>query len=279
VQSVAAAPDPPPDPFGSTTAERALRRLAGAGVTVVLAVAVFGWWFPLAAAIAVVGILAVGVPVSWVLERRRPSRAVGAPLLRYAVVGGTSATVVLFVLGSVTGDLWLWVVALYGLPVAVVSGLVASAAAYHLPARLLVSATSVGLVVGLGVLPTLWWWQERPPAPYDYLVVNDTPELRASHGDALGLAAAVAVEFDRVGAASGDRRRQETWITVSERITSRAMGDHEAWARFTEDEDLPVERSNGATVRLVSVIVRDGGRACVVVAADGVEVRPGTCSR
>jgi hypothetical protein len=254
------------DPFGVDGRERLLRRLAGTGAGAVAVTAAFAWWFPQAAIIGLIGLYLVGLPLSFVLERRRPSRATGAPVLRYTV-GAMLATVVVFgILGALTTDLWLWFAIIYALPVAALLGPLVSATAYHLPRRSLAAVTAIGLVTATGVAPALVWLDQRPPAPDDFMVVNDTAEFRTTFRDARGLADAIAVEFDDLAGEGRARLDQETWIEVSDRILARDLGDHEQHSRFLMGQDLPALRSEpDEPVRLITTIVRDAEQACVAV--------------
>ncbi len=252
------------DPFGAGPRERVLRRLAGTGAGAVVLTAAFAWWFPQAAIIGLVGLYLVGLPLSFVLERRWPSRAAGAPVVRYTLGAMLATVAVVGLLGALTGDLWFWVVIVYCLPVAAILGPLVPAVAYHLPRGWLAAATAIGLVTALGVAPTLVWLEQRPPAPHDFMVVNDTSEFRATLQDARGLADAIAVEFDELAGEGRARLGHDTWVEVADRIADRELGDHESHVRFRQD--LPVLRSDpNEAVRLITTIVRDAEQACVVV--------------
>ncbi|TVR20603.1 MAG: hypothetical protein EA387_11355 [Nitriliruptor sp.] len=254
------------DPFGADGRERLLRRLAGTGAGAVVVTAVFARWFPPAAVIGLIGLYLVGVPLSYGLERRWPSRASGAPLLRYTVVAVLATVTVFGLLGAVTTDLSLWVVGAYGLPVAAILGPLVSTVAYHLPRRWLATAATIGVVTTVGVAPALVWLEQRPPAPHDFMVVNDTDEFRATFQDARGLADAIAVEFDDLAAEGHARLDQDTWIEVADRIRDRDLGDHEQHVRSHLEQDLPTLRSDPEQpVRLITTIVRDAEQACVAV--------------
>ncbi len=254
------------DPFGVDGRERLLRRLAGTGAGAVAVTATFGWSFPQAAIIGLVGLYLVGLPLSYVLERRWPTRASGAPAVRYCVAAMLATVAVFGLLGAVTGDLWLWVAMVYGLPVAAVLGPLVSTVAYHLPRRWLTTVAAIGLVTAVGVAPALVLLDQRPPAPHDYMVVNDTQELRATFRDARGLADAIAGEFDELAGQGRARLDQDTWIEVADRIRERDLGDHEQHTRYHLEQDLPTLRSDpDEPARLITTIVRDAEQACVAI--------------
>jgi len=218
------------------------------------------------AVIGLIGLYLVGLPRSYVLERRWPSRAAGAPVVRYTVAAMLATVTVFGLLGAVTTDLSLGVVMIYGLPVAAILGPLVSTLAYHLPRRWVVTAAAVGLVTAVGVAPALVWLDQRPPAPHDFMVVNDTPEFRATFQDARGLAEAIAVGFDELAGQGRERLDQETWIEVADRIRERDLGDHEQHVRSQLEPDLPTLRSApDEPVRLITTIVRDAEQACVAV--------------
>lgn len=141
--------------------------------------------------------------------------------------GALPATVAVFgLLGAVTADLWLWVAIVYGLPDAAVLVPLVSAVAHHLPRRWLTTVAAIGLVTAARAAPALVWLEQRPPAPHDYVVVDDTQELRATFRDARGLADPIAGEFDELAGQGRARLDQENWIEVADRIRKRYLGDH-----------------------------------------------------
>ncbi len=181
-------------------------------------------------------------------------------------------------LGALTEDLWWWVAIVYCLPVAATLAPLVSAVAYHLPRRRLAAATAIGLLTALGVAPASVWLEERPPAPHDFMVVNDTPELRATFHDAHGLGDAIAAEFDELAADGRARLDQETWIEVADRIGERDLGDDQQHTRFHLEHDLPPLRSDPEEpVRLITTIVREGDQACVAVTRQRTATFPEPC--
>lgn len=266
------------DPFGNGAREGLLRRLAGAGGGAVAVTAAFSWWLAPATVIGLVGLYAVGLPLSYVLERRRPSTATGAPLLRYTLVATVATVVVFGLLGAISEDLWWWAFILFGLPVAAILGPLVAALAHHLPRRWLGATSALGLVTALVIAPAVIWVEQRPPAPHDFIVVNNTPELRATFGDAYGLAEAVRAEFDELARQGHPRRSHQTWVKVTDRIGARDLGDHQMHTRYHLEDELPRLRSDPSqTVRLITAIVRHADQACVVVRHDQAVTFPGAC--
>lgn len=258
-------PTIPQDRFGADLRERVLRRLAGTGAGAAAVTVALGWWFPVAAFIGLFGLYVVGLPLSFVLERRWPSRA-GAPAARYAVAAIVATVVVFGLLGAVTASLWLWVAMVYAVPVAALLGSLVPAVAYHLPRQWLTTVSAIGLLTAVGVAPTLVWLDQRPPAPHDFMVVNDTPEFRTTFRDARGLADAIASEFEELASQGRARLAHDRWVAVADRIGDRDLGDHEWHVRFHQDQDLPMLRSgHDEPVRLITTVVRDAEQACVAV--------------
>ncbi len=266
------------DPFGADRRERLLRRLAGTGAGAVTVTAAFAWWFPFAAIIGLLGLYAVGLPMSYALERWWPSRATGAPVVRYAVAAVLGTVAVFGLIGAVTTEAWVVVAILYGLPVAAVLGPLVSVLAFRLPRGWLAGVAIAGLAAAVVVTPTLVWLDQRPPAPDDFLVVNDTPEFRATFGDARGLADAIAEGFDALADRGHPRLQQGTWIEVADRIRERDLGDHEQHTRSHLEGDLPSLRSDpDEPVRLITTIVRDAEQACVAVTRERADTFSEPC--
>ena len=266
------------DPFGRTVSERLWRRLAGAGIAVTLAA---GWAVltsPQSLAIVLIGttvVMALGVPVSWAMERRSGRQEVRWTVLRHAGAGAIVGLLVGLSFGLPGGRGWLLVWLLFSVPIGTLVGGVAAWAGLSLPQRW-VRPIAVGGLMVAAAIPFGVWLEQRPPAPYDFVIVEGTPAVERQFGGPEGLAAAIAQGFDRQAAAGRSRTAHSTWVSVAEDVIT---ADLQPWVHYEADEGRPRLKASGEPARLVTVIVRDSAQqACVVVTSDASRVEPQPCS-
>ncbi|WP_369069421.1 hypothetical protein [Kineococcus terrestris] len=268
------------DGFG-TGAARWWRRLAGAGVVAVLALAFAalgqatsldgtdrdaGFWALLVVACTYAGVL---------LSRLVSGSAHDAGLVgRHAAAGaglGLVAAVLLDVAFYSEDVGWLWPLLVpVGLAAGTLVGTGTAVLALVVPHR---AAPAVALL-GVAAVAALVWLTFRPAAPFDLVALDDTPEV-ATAGGATGLAEATREAVERAGA-DGDLRTGEWALVLSDDVTS-GMGGSRPHGRATPVEDLPLSRETGQPVRLITVRVRGAESACVVVEADATSVLDGAC--
>ncbi|GAA0306199.1 hypothetical protein [Kineococcus aurantiacus] len=263
------------DGFG-VGALRWWRRAAGAGLVALAALALgalatgedgtdrdAGFW-----ALLVLACTWVGVAVSAAVSGRARGRALVA---RHAAAG---AGVGLLLAAALTvwlrdpGWLFLWL--LVCLPAGALAGAVTAAAALAVPRR---AAPAVAL---LGVLATaaLGWLTFRPQPPYDLLAVDATGPVVAA-GGAAGLADRVAGAVREAGA-GGDLRAAPVWEAAATGVFD-GFADARPHVTSTAAQDLPTSAASGERVRAVTVRVRGGGSACLVVGAGTTRVSDGPC--
>ncbi|WP_432484095.1 hypothetical protein [Kineococcus esterisolvens] len=266
------------DAFG-TGALRWWRRLAGAGVVALLALAFgalatgqdgtdrdSGWWALVVVACTYVGVL---------LSRLLSGAARGARLLgRHALAGAGLGLVAAVILDRVfysddVGSLLILLVPLFLLCGALV-GAGTAALALLVPPR---AAVAVALV-GVAATAALAWLTFRPAAPYDLFAVDATEQVTAA-GGAAGLAGRVVQAVEGT-AAGGDLRTVLAWEVIAEEA-SAGLSHSQPHFRSTPAEDLAISRSTGQAVRLVTVRVRGESAACVVIDADTTDVLGGAC--
>jgi hypothetical protein len=263
-----------------TTGERVLRRLAGAGVAVLVAGVLLGWtWFAHIVMVGAVVTYVVGVPLSLWLERRTLDEP--GVLGRHLVAGLWAGGLVGFATYPpgflVSATIGAGVGAGVGAAVAVVS----AAAGTHLPRRALWPAALVGpLVLALVAYPV---WQEtrRTSASFDQVPVVEEPVL-----DAEAVASHFADRVEARAAAGDDRLSDEVWTEVVERtVRDRDVDMTSTTVSLLLDDDgeLPVSQATGERVRLVTVEVqrpsswRASRWACLQVTDESTEVLPGAC--
>ncbi|WP_432504578.1 hypothetical protein [Kineococcus arenarius] len=266
------------DAFG-TGALRWWRRLAGAGVVALLALAFgalatgqdgtdrdSGWWALVVVACTYVGVL---------LSRLLSGAARGAGLLgRHALAGAGLGLVLAVVLDVAfySADVGSLLVLL--VPIGLLAGALVGAGTAAL--ALLVPPRAAAAVALVGVVATaaLAWLTFRPAAPYDLFAVDATEQVTAA-GGAAGLAERVVQTVDRT-AAGADLRTAPAWEVVAEEA-SAGLSQSQPHLVFTPAEDLALSRATGQAVRLVTVRVRGESAACVVIDADAADVLGGAC--
>lgn len=67
-------------------------------------------------------------------------------------------------------------------------------------------------------------------------------------------------------------------MAVADELTGAQLGDSELWIRFTPDEGSPRVSSTDRAVRPVTVVVRGGEQACLLVTDTGTQVHPEPCT-
>jgi hypothetical protein len=267
------------DPFGEQVGERVLRRLAGAGVAVTIAGALAGTWAVEVLPWVLLGAAVVyllGVPVSWLVVRRG-----GAPLARHVVAALLLALLVGAVLALLTDDGFVGWWAVYamaavgaGVPVAALAVGVGMA----LPDRWVAPVAGVGLLVAVVVLPAATWVAVQPPAPYDFVLVEEPELVRDRIDGAHALAEVLAARFDERAGAGEDRTAHATWVAITTDLGDRELDGVASWMRTTLDKDLPTLPGTDTPVRLVTTIFADeAARSCVVVTPSATSVEPRRC--
>lgn len=259
------------------TRERVLRRVAGAGVAVLVAGALLGWTgFGHVVLLGAVVTYVVGVPVSLWLERR----CLDGPgvLRRHLVAGLWSGGLVGFAFYP-PGFL---LTATIGAGVGAAVALVAAAAGTHLPHRALWPAVLFGPLV-LAVLAWSVWLQEtRLVATSVGIPVVDEPVL-----DAGTLASYLADGVEARAAAGQDRLSDEVWTDVVERTVRERdvdMATTSLSLLLDDDGGLPSSQVTGERVRLVTVEVQRPSSwwasrwACLQVTEEATEVLRGACA-
>lgn len=268
------------DAFGDSVGERVWRRLAGAGAAVmpVAALAVTAGatealpWVLFGALVVYV----LGVPASWVVSRRGR-----APVRGHVFAAFGLGILVAAGLAAFSDEFLAWwgIFALVavgtGVPLAALAAWVGPA----LPPRWVHPVAIVGLVVMVVVLPVGAWWAQRPPAPYDFVVVHEPDAVRESFGDAYALAEVLAERFEQRAQAGEPRTAHATWAAVGADLSDRELASIASWQRFTSDQDLPTLAGTGQPVRLVTTIFEgEATRGCVVVTADASSAFPAACA-
>lgn len=158
------------DPFGTTVAERLVRRLAGAGTATLVVGGGLLLWLPPGAVIAAAVIYLVGIPLSLWLERRWPAADGPPPVRRYAGLGAVLATVVIVAIAvGFAGSLGSPLAALtsllpVGVPAGMIAGALAAGVAHAVSWRwaVVVAAAAppaaVAFTVGVLAIPGYPWW-------------------------------------------------------------------------------------------------------------------------
>jgi hypothetical protein len=214
----------------------------------------------------------LGGLLSWVLGRWfTPART---SLTFHAGLGAVLGLCIALAFCAPDNSLGLLVIfAVTMVPAGIVCAVVSTAAAMRLPQRVLAPLAVLALVSGAAALPWGVWHSQQPPAAYDYLAVDATPEVEMLYGGTQGLAEAVAQRFELV---PGDRTANQVWEGVIDDLGS-SVGDARLHAALFPEEGKPV--LNGEPARLVEVEVREDGKACVFVTQSEVRVSPGECPR
>ncbi|WP_432510039.1 hypothetical protein [Kineococcus sp. SYSU DK001] len=263
------------DAFGAG-AVRVWRRLAGAGVVALLALA-FGllstgddgtdrdgaWW-----ALVVVVTTYVGAVLSWWIT----GTARGAVLVaRHAAAGAVLGVVLAAVLtGWFSEGVGIFVVfALIGVPAGALVAAVAAGAGLVVPRRVAPVVAAAGAVAVAGSAFVTF----RPEPPYDLFAVDATPGVAAA-GGAAGLAQRTAETVEQAGG-GGDLTAAVVWEELGR--VSEDLGQAGQHLRFTPVEDLPVAKATGQRTRLITVRVRGQEAACVVVDPAVARVVDGAC--
>jgi hypothetical protein len=128
-------------------------------------------------------------------------------------------------------------------------------------------------------LPFVTWWEGRPPAPYDFVVVREPTDVQDRFPTAEDLASAIADRFDEQAAQGQPRTTHATWVAVAEELGDEELDNVPSWTRYTVDDELPISRSSGKPIRLVTVIFADDpDRACVVVTATASRAEARACA-
>lgn len=266
------------DPFGRTIAERVWRRLAGAGVAVMVSTTGFTLWVSDVLPFALIGTAVVyllGGPASWLVARRA-----GAPVSRHLlaglVVGALTAAVLALLSGSPSSWPAFAVVTIgIGLPVAAV----AAWSGLALPDPWVKPLAVVGLLFSAGVLPLATWWESRPPAPYDFVVVQEPATVQHQVAGPAALAREIADRFEDHADRGQDPTAHATWVAIGQGLNEDLLSGAAAWIRFTPDDELPAAPASDGRVRLVTTIF-DGhpDRGCVVVTDTRIRAQPHGCA-
>jgi hypothetical protein len=268
----------PADPFGRTVAERLWRRLAGAGVAVMAAGVGSTLWISdllFAVLIGTAAVYLLGVPASWLIARH-PTATVSRHLLTALPVGALAAALV----ALLTRDASWWpamtVIAIgTGLPVAAV----AAWSGLHLPDPWVQPVAVAGLLVSILVLPLVSWWDSRPPAPHDFVLVHEPADVQRHFDSPYALAREIAERFEDKATQNHPPVAHATWTAIGRDLNDGELADIPGWLRYTPDEELPTSRATGEPIRLVTTIYEDHQeRACVIVTDTTIRARPAACS-
>jgi len=264
------------DGFGAGAA-RIWRRLAGAGVVALFALAFgvlatgqdgtdrdSGWWALVVAATTYVGAL-----LSWWVA----GAVRGAALVARHAWAGTALGLALAVALTVffsDGVGYIVVFALVGMPAGALVGAVAACAGLVVPRRV----APVVAVLGVVAVVLLVWLTFRPTAPYDLFAVDATEQVVAA-GGAEGLAHRTQEAVERA-ASGGDLTPAPVWESAGTSV-SADLSPAIPHLRFTPVEALPTSKVTGERVRLITVSVRGERSSCVVVDPGAARVVNGAC--
>lgn len=266
------------DPFGVEVAERWWRRLAGVGIAVTLvgSVAVAAWTVDVLPLVlfGVAVVYVVGLPVSWFVVRHG-----GAVVRRHVLAGICVGLVIATIIALPSGWGWWPLLAILATVTGALVGGLAAWSGVGLPSTAVNPVAIGGLVVLLVVLPLATWVTQRPPAPFDFVVVHEPSALRPPVADAEALAAIIVHRIEALADGGASRISQGTWVTVADELGEHELAGVATWIRFTLDEELPSLASSGEPVRLITVIF-DGSsaRACVVVTESASRAEPSACT-
>jgi hypothetical protein len=273
-----APPGEPADPFGRTVAERVWRRLAGAGVAVLAAGVGSTLWISdllFAVLIGTAVIYLLGVPASWLIARR-PTAPVSRHLIAALPVGALAAALV----SLLTRDpSWLPAMTVIGIGIGIPVAVVAAWSGLKLPDPWVKPVAVAGLLVSVFVLPLASWWESRPPAPYDFVLVHEPAEVRHHFRSPYALARDLAERFEDKAAQNHPPVAHATWTAIGRDLTDAELANIPAWLRYTPDEDLPTSRATGDPIRLVTTIYDNHPhRACVIVTDTRIRAQPHACA-
>lgn len=265
-----AARAPDVDPFGVGWRERALRRLAGATAAVAVVGLALAWWAPEGALLAVAVVYLGAVPLSALLEARRPAPS-DVPVARYAGAGALLAVAASALLGGPLST-FAWVAALITVPIGFAGGALVPVVGIRTPRRAVPWVAGTGGVVALALAGALWL-DSRPPAPYGtwVIITEPAPAVIADVGDVDGLADRLAAGFDQVSRGGGDPTTHDAWIAVGPPVAERLPG---TW--LAAHDIAPVTLPDGRPARLVTVDL-GGERRCVAALRELTAVLDGTC--
>lgn len=266
------------DPFGHTVAERLWRRLAGAGVAVMAAGVGFTLWTSdllFAVLIATAAVYLLGVPASWLIARR-PTATVRRHLIAALPVGALAAALIALVTRDASWLPTMTVIAIgIGTPVAAL----AAWSGLKLPAPWVKPAAVAGLLVSVLILPLAFWWDSRPPAPYDFVLVHEPDQVRHHFDSPYALARALAERFGDKATQNHAPVAHTTWTAIGRDLTDRELANIPAWLHYTPDEQLPASRATGDLIRLVTTIYENHpDRACVIVTDTTIKAQPHACA-
>lgn len=267
------------DPFGDEVGERLWRRLAGAGLAATLVAAgVMLLWGPETLPFVLLGVLVVyllGVPASWVAGRT------GRAVMRRHLVAGAAVGVLVPTLLSMLGGDWGWwlLYAIFSIGIGVPLAALAAWLGLALPGRLVRPVAIGALLVTVVVLPLGTWLVQRPPAPYDFVVVHEPAEVARRVPDPHALAHVIAERLEQQVAQGAPPLAHQTWQGIDEELGARELAGAATWMRHLWDDELPRLRATGEPVRLVTTIFDDDpARGCVVVTASTTLVEPHACA-